>query len=177
MNKYLEEEIEEIEEFKEEEKRFAVTDVETANYCFRKIMALKQKRTESLELAAKEVERIHSWTLKETKGYDDSIAFFEGLLKVYYKEQKEQDGKFKLSTPYGKIVARKQQPKYEILDAQKAINYMKESGRVDLVRTKEEIDLNELKKVFKSNIDGETGEILDFLSIKEQEDSITIKVD
>jgi len=108
-------EIEEYEAQPEEVKqRFKINSLDTANWAMRKIKAYKNQQAEVDELAEKEMQRIKEWKEKEKKKTQRSIEFFESLLTGYLYEQREIDAKFRVSTPYGSVGTRKQQPKWEI---------------------------------------------------------------
>nr|WP_272879137.1 host-nuclease inhibitor Gam family protein [Clostridium sp. Cult2] len=163
--------------------RFIIDDLDSANWAFRKLAAIEKKKSEIQELANKEIERIREWQQQEEKGLNNSKGFFEGLLIKYFSKEREKDSKFKLSTPYGKITTRKQQPKWNYED-EKIIESLKSRGISHLVKTEiiEKVNKNELKdsvevlddvvvldgnivpniKLFGENfINIETGEIVD----------------
>ena len=74
MNKLQEQEIETI----EQDERFKVTDLESANWVFKKLDAINSKEEEINDLADKEIERIKSWKDKETENYKAA----KNILKV-----------------------------------------------------------------------------------------------
>ena len=96
-----------MEEDTQEKKRFRIENLEAANWAFRKLAAIERKKKEVQELAQKEIERIRAWEQQEISSLDNSKEFFEGLLKEYFAREREKDPKFKISTPYGKVSARK----------------------------------------------------------------------
>ncbi|KMM56546.1 hypothetical protein ACH95_17190, partial [Bacillus glycinifermentans] len=83
--------------------QFEITDMNSLNWAFRKIAALKTQEKEIKALAATERQRIDEWETQELKPVADNLAFFENLVSIYHSKQLEQDPKAKtLSTPYGK---------------------------------------------------------------------------
>ncbi len=106
-DKYIENEINEIEEVEEveENKIFVVKDLESANWAFRKLSALKQKVVEIEQVYNSEIERLDKWKNKEVSQYSNSIEYFEHLIAEYYAKEREADDRFKLSTAYGKVNA------------------------------------------------------------------------
>lgn len=153
---------------------FKIENLETANWAFRKLRAIEQKENEIKELAQIEIDRINSWKENELNQNEGTKQYFEFLLSEYFKNEKAKDKKFKLSTPYGKVTVRKSKSwKYENEDA--LIQYLKDN-EPGLVRSKEEINKAELKKVFKDGINQTTGEIIPFIEIEEIE-SISVKVE
>lgn len=86
--------------------QFEITDMNSLNWAFRKIAALKTQEKEIKALAATERQRIDEWETQELKPVADNLAFFENLVSVYHSKQLDQDPKAKtLSTPYGKSKA------------------------------------------------------------------------
>ena len=175
MNKILENVLE------EEREGFIVSDLSSANWVLKKLKAIEEKEeeikavaAEELKAIAEEVNKIQSWLDNELKAYEGDKEYLEGLLIAYYKQQKELDPKFKLSTPYGKVNSRKV-TKWEYCDEDGLIDYLKENN-TDCIRIKEEIDKAYLKKVYKNGVNQETGEVLPFIRIKKEE-NINIKVD
>ncbi|NLY46827.1 MAG: hypothetical protein GX053_12700 [Tissierella sp.] len=165
-------------------KKFKIEDLETANWAFRKLKAIEEKKKEIEELAnqemepyEKEIARIKKWKEDEFKQYDHSINFFSFLLEEYYREQRKVDAKFKLSTPYGKITSRKQQPKWNY-EEDRLLKWLK-ANDLELIRTKEEVDKNELKKkyqVVSGNVVTENGEIVEGITIEEREATVKVEV-
>lgn len=196
MNAIFKMELEKIEEImdtvddsddiqKPEYERFKIKDLEGANWVFRNLKAIEEKKREIEELAHKEIEpyhkeieRIIEWKHSELESFDKSISFFNFLLEEYYREQRALDPKFKLSTPYGKVISRKQQPKW-IYEEDRLLGWLK-ANDLELVRIKEEVNKAELKKKYKivgSNVVTEDGEIVEGVTIEERDPSITIKVE
>lgn len=137
--------IEEYEEGKADEEKFKIRDLGGANWALRKIAAYKKKQAEIKELAAEEKFRIECWEQNENEQIERGIAYFESLLGQYLTEQRKEDPKFKISTPYGKVSTRKQQPKWEYED-KTVIEYLKSVGMNELIRIKEELNMVDLKK-------------------------------
>lgn len=162
----------------ETKERFKVKDLDAANWCFRKLKAIEDKKREIKYLADKERTRITEWEKEELKAFKSSTDYFEMLLEDYYRELRGVDSKAKLSTPYGKVTSRKQQPKWNY-EEDKTLEWLKEND-ISLIRIKEEVNKAELKKKF--NINGtqvvtEDGEIVEGITIEEREDSVVIKVE
>lgn len=177
----LEYDTEYIDEVPEDEKeQFKVIDLDSSNWVFRRLAAIKIEEDEIKKLANKEIERINKWEEAELKKTENSKAYLEGLLMAYYMEEKLKDNKFKLSTPYGKVTSRKQQPSYEY-NQEKFIKWAEENEHVDLIRIKKEVDKTATKKAFTINgnqlIDEDTGLIVEGVTVTERPDNITIKVE
>jgi hypothetical protein len=153
---------------------FVVDDIDKANWCFRKIRALKAKVNDTKALAAQERERIDNWEKSESKSSEESIGYFESLLSEYFTKLRQVDPKAKVSTPYGKISSRKS-TKWNYTNEEELLKYLKENSS-DLIKIKEEINKAELKKKYKDGIDKETGEILPGVEIYKEE-NIQIKTE
>ncbi|MGG4324069.1 host-nuclease inhibitor Gam family protein [Bacillus sonorensis] len=125
--------------------QFEITDMNSLNWAFRKIAALKTQEKEIKALAATERQRIDEWESQELKPVTDNLAFFENLVSVYHSKQLDQDPKAKtLSTPYGKSKSRaiKEQPKPANKD--QLLKHVKEAGLTELI--KEDVKWGEFKK-------------------------------
>ena len=152
---------------------FKVYDLESANWCFRKLRALAEKEAEIEAVAKDEIDRINYWKNKEERDIKESREYFEMLLKEYYSNQKAIDSKFKCKTPYGSISSRK--TKNIDYDESKMLDYLKVS-HPDMVQTVEKFNKAEVKKIIKGNVDINTGEILDFVTEVTNE-NINVKVE
>lgn len=152
---------------------FKVYDLESANWCFRKLRALAEKEAEIEAVAKDEIDRINYWKNKEERDIKESREYFEMLLKEYYSNQKANDPKFKCKTPYGSISSRK--TKNIDYDESKMLDYLKVS-HPDMIQTVEKFNKAEVKKIIKGNVDINTGEILDFVTEVTNE-NINVKVE
>ena len=158
----------------EERENFKIDSLEGATWAFRKLRAIESKIAEIDTIAEQEINRINTWMEKELEQYSKDKEYFNYLLQEYYREEKAKDKKFKLSTPYGKVTARKSK-KWIYEDEESLLEYLKQS-EPSCIRVKEEINKTEVKKIFKDGINAETGEILPFIKIEEEE-SISVKVE
>lgn len=152
---------------------FKIENLETANWAFRKLRALEEKENEINELAELEISRINTWKESELKQHEGAKQYFEFLLSEYFKNEKAKDKKFKLSTPYGKVTARKTNK--WTYDEEKLKDYIK-TNDLPFIKVKEEIDKAGLKKCFKDGINTETGEVIPGIAIEEIE-SISVKAE
>lgn len=166
----------EIEEDKAKE-RFKIKDLESANWAFRKLKAIEEKEKEITDLMNKEIKRIQDWAKEDIDKLNDSKNFFESLLMEYYVVNKELDSSFKVSTPFGKISSRKQQPQW-IYDNDKVIDWLLKNDK-DLIRTKHEpikTDIKNKYQVVGDKVVTEDGEIVEGITVEASPDSIIIKV-
>ncbi|SHJ53456.1 Bacteriophage Mu Gam like protein [Clostridium cavendishii DSM 21758] len=157
----------------QEREGFKIEDLEGATWAFRKLRAIENKQVEIKAIADEEISRINEWKDAELKQYEADRQYFNFLLEEYYRNEKTKDKKFKLSTPYGNVSARKSKT-WNYTNEEALTKYLNDNIP-ELIRVKEEINKTELKKVFKDGINQETGEVLPFVNIEDTE-TITIKV-
>lgn len=158
-----------LEEVREE---FKINDLSSANWAFKKLRAIGEKINKIKEAAEKEHLIIEEWEVREVKALEKEKEYFEGLINAYYIEERAIDKKFKLSTPYGKVTARKS--KKWTYDDEVVKEYIK-AENLPYIKVKEELDKTGLKKEFKDGINPMTGEIIPGITIEEVE-NISIKV-
>lgn len=187
MNELLRSELDNLDSVEETTKdgtteSFFISDLETANWAFRKLRAYKERIEEKKKLAEEEISRVEMWLKSETQKDEQSVQYFENLLIRYYQNERLADKKFRLSTPHGQVTSRKRQPKVEVKD-EDAIKYLKETNP-ELVKVEEKYDKRELKKMYNLvEIENELkavtedGEMLEFIKAEPQADSYTVKVD
>lgn len=163
----------------ENKETFKIEDLKGASWALRKIKDCKESILEKEELARVEKERIDNWLIEETKSDLVSLEYFSGLLLQYYKELKQKDPKAKITTPYGKVTARKNK-KWNYGNEETLLKYLNSNGYKNLIRTKQEINKTGLKESFliKDGIvlDKNTGEVIPEISIVEEE-NISVKVE
>ena len=155
----------------EQKESFRVKDLESADWCFEQITEAQEKVAEINEYADKKIQKIKKWQEDKLSSIDSSKIYFESLLSSYYREQKQINNKFKLSTPFGKVTSRKTKKMF-IEDEEKLIDYFKDNEAA--IRIKKELDKKYINATYKDGVDPTTGEILPFVYIEEVE-SITVK--
>ena len=151
---------------------FEIENLETANWCFRKLEAYEAKKKEIKALADAEKQRIELWSYKEIKQLEDSMSYFKGLLMGYYKKQRAMDNRFKLSTPYGKVSSRK--TKNYIYEDEQAIIDFCNVNELDCINVVEKLNKAEFKKLCKDGVNLETWELFPWRKIEEVE-TVSIK--
>lgn len=162
-------ELEEVQEAK-------INSLEDVCKYLRKIAYLKKKSAENIELADAEKKRIEIWLDKENKAIESKIDYFKGLLQAYYTEQKAQNPKYRLSTPYGKVYSRKQQPQF-VYEANQLIDWLKEKGYTEYISKVEAPKWGEFKETVK--VDGNriidaNGEVVDAVKVIPQPEKIEV---
>lgn len=166
---------EEMESQEIQEKKYAVTDLDSASRVMKKIKFL-DKEIEKIKLQAeKERAEIDEWEKSEVKTLKGKRGYFSGLIEYYYKEQRHFNSKFRLSTPWGKISSRKSYS-LTVADEQGSINYFEFNDK-QAVKIKKALDKNYIKTKYKNGIDPETGEIIPGIKFEEKESfTITTKI-
>lgn len=159
---------------------FKVTDLKSAIWCMEKIGDIDREINnkskvvlDEIALLEEKIRKNKEWLAGETKDLESSRIYFESLLIEHYREEKEKNKKFKLSTPYGTLVVKKLK-KWNYISEEDIKNYLAENDK-DLLNVKVEINKVDLKKKFPNGINTETGEILPGIEIKEEE-SISINI-
>jgi len=183
MNWLEEAEFEEVEEIRQEDsERFKIKDLDSLNWALRKLAALNKKHQEEEQLAVMETRRITDWFTKQDESYQAGKNFFEGLITEYANEQKTADPKWKgQASPYGKVGYRKRQPKWDYGDEEKLVEYLDSVGLDTCVKVEKKPIKDEIKKLFPV-VEGKaifavTGEVVPQITIKEQEPSLSIKLE
>lgn len=163
----------------EEKTPFKITDLETANWAFKKLKENEEVIARNKEFTDNEIDKIMQWLEEENKNYEDSINYFQGLLTEYYRELRASDPKAKLSTPYGKVTSRKRQPKFTF-DDNETLKYL-EKSKPELIATEKKFNKTQVKKILNVTDDNqvvdENGELVNFVIAESQDDSITIKTE
>jgi phage host-nuclease inhibitor protein Gam len=146
----------ELAQCQDEKERFRVTGKDSANWCLRKIRALKAEIKDNARIAQEEVERIQKWLKNVNEPLENSISYFEGLLETYHREIYVEDPKLKtIKLPHGTLKLRAQQPEFK-LDEQVFLEYLRKSGRSDYIEVIEKPKWGEYKKVVEVAMDGKT---------------------
>ncbi|GMA50171.1 phage protein [Alicyclobacillus contaminans] len=131
----------EIEELQASQERFRVTDLNGANWCLRKLAALKAKEAEVNQLADAEVERINAWRDKELAKVKESTDYLEMLLMEYHQEQLKLNPKAKtITTPYGKLKSMTRQPSPKKADDEALLRFLEENGETEYIKVKKSPD-------------------------------------
>lgn len=185
MNKLQEVELAEMEYMEttnSESTKFEITDIDSLNWVFRKLSALKSKGNGIKQLAEKERLRILSWEQGELSTMKNSVEFFESMISQYHMKQLEVDPKTKtISTPYGKTKSTTSKAAPEKQNEEQLLSFVEEN-KLPFVETKKSLKWGELKKTLQIvEKDGqqividENGQVVPGASVKPQ--STTFKVE
>ncbi|MDX8367894.1 host-nuclease inhibitor Gam family protein [Cytobacillus sp. IB215665] len=180
MNALHEEELENIEEQKQ---GFSITDIDSLNWAFRKISALKAQQRKITKLADAERERIDQWEEKELRDINNSLQFFETHISKYHANQLAENPKAKtISTPYGKTKARSSSEQIDKVNEDTLLKHVQASNLNDYI--KPTLMWGEWKKSLKIvDINGkrvvvdELGQKVEGISIKQADTKFSVEVE
>jgi len=170
----------ELADMQGEKERFKVTNKDSANWCLRKMRALKAEIEENARIAQEEVERIQQWLQDVNTPLERSMQYFEGLLMEYHMKVYAEDPKIKtIKLPHGTLKMRVQQPEY-IRDDEKLLSWLKQNGMNEFVKIIEKPEWGQLKK--KVQIAGkmvvfkDTGEVIEGVTAQERPPKFSVEV-
>jgi hypothetical protein len=144
--------------------RFKVVDDSAATWTMRKLAALRKREAELDAIAAQETERIRQWRAAQAATLEPDIAYFEGLLIEYAKNERDQNGRKSIVLPHGKIASRAGSERVDVVDADAFIKWAQANSPL-LVRVRAEPDKTAIKANLLNQgadgaIDKTTGEIV-----------------
>lgn len=118
----------------EEGSKFEINSLERLTWAMRKIEENQEKITVVKAVAQSETKRISNWADKETKQHQDNIDNLSYMINEYMLKEREANAKFKkASTPYGEVVFKKQQTKWEYKDEVAAAKSLQAMGKEGLL--------------------------------------------
>lgn len=149
-----------------------VSDLEVATSIMKKVRFIKSLIEENSRVANLEISKIKEWEDSENRDLMDKMNRYENVLIEYFKQELEKNPKFKLSTPYGKVTKRAN-TKW-IYDEDEIVQYLEENNITNLIMINKSIKKSEIKKLYPSGVDIETGEVISGITIL-NENSYSIK--
>jgi Bacteriophage Mu Gam like protein len=183
MNQLQQIELLEVEDLQSPEvAKFEITDLNSLNWVFRKVAALKSKEKEIKQVADVERQRIADWERGELSSISNSLSFFETMVQAYHAKQLAEDPKAKtISTPYGKSKTRKSAEAPEKHDEEKILQYVVDNELFGFI--KQSVKWADLKKSLKIvEISGEkvvvdeNGQLVPGVSVKPESISFSMEV-
>ncbi|USK56532.1 host-nuclease inhibitor Gam family protein [Cytobacillus solani] len=182
MNALQQIELMDVEEIQSQDRPFEITDLNSLNWAFRKLTALKSKEKDIKQLANIERDRIAEWERGELSTISSSLEFFENMIAIYHAKQLEEDPKAKtISTPYGKSKTRKSKEAPEKENEDAILQHVIENNMDDYI--KNSVKWADLKKSLKIvEISGEkavideNGQIVPGVSVKPESISYSVEV-
>jgi hypothetical protein len=155
---------------------FTVTDDAAAQWCMKKIKEAEADRAMWKAHYDAQMEKVN-------KAADDSVAYFTAKLEEYFanvphKATKTQES---YSLPGGKLIRKKQQPKFET-DDEALVPWLEENFMGQLVKVKKSADWAALKKVVTVTPDGEhvatdEGEIIPGVTVTQRPDVFKVEME
>ena len=144
----------EIETIESQNETFKITNLDQANWAFKKLDAIQAK--------------------------EHNKDYFEHILTEYFKEEREKDAKFKLNTPYGKVTARKGSKVIQISNEQNVIDQLEQRGFDKYIKVTKKINQTDIKKDFNVTESGRlidsNGEMLEGIYLVQKPTSYSVKV-
>lgn len=172
----------EVEEIQSQETPFEISDLNSLNWAFRKLAALKSKEKEIKQLANVERDRIALWERGELSTIEGSVEFFENMISVYHAKQLESDPKAKtITTPYGKSKTRKSKEAPEKANEEEILQHVIENNMDDYI--KNSVKWADLKKNLKiveisgeKTVVDENGQLIPGVTVKPESISYSVEV-
>lgn len=182
MNSLQKIELLEVEEIQSQEKPYEITDLNSLNWVFRKLSALKTKEKEIKQLADIERERIAEWENGELSTITSNTEFFETMISHFHAKQLELDPKAKtISTPYGKSKTRASKEAPDKENEEVILQHVIENGMEDFIKSS--LKWADFKKsVSIAEINGEkvavdeTGQVVPGMTVKPASISYSVEV-
>lgn len=155
---------------------FVVDTPDKADWALGKLREISKEIEQNERLAKNNIERIRDWLDQKNEKSNESKEYFESLLHEYIFAEKEKDPKWKLDTPNGKLLTRKQQPKWNY-DDKKLVEELKNTDFLKAVYKVNKADLKK-KAVIKNGrvILPDTGEIVEGVVIEPSSEKAVIKL-
>lgn len=153
---------------------FHVTDDKAAEWCMKKIREAEADRAMWKAHYEAQMEKVN-------KAADESVAYFTARLEEYFasvphKATKTQ-GSYTL--PGGKLILKKQQPKFEV-DDDTLVPWLKSNFMAHLVKVKESADWATLKKVVNvsgSGVTTDEGEVIPGVTVTQRPDVFKVEME
>ena len=153
---------------------FHVTDDKAAEWCMKKIREAEADRAMWKAHYDAQMQKVNEST-------DSAVAYFTAKLEEYFasvphKATKTQES---YSLPGGKLIRKKQQPKFEV-DDDTLVPWLKANFMAHLVKTKESADWAALKKVvnvFGSDVTTDEGEVIPGVAVTQRPDVFKVEME
>lgn len=153
---------------------FHVTDDKTAEWCMKKIREAEADRAMWKAHYEAQMEKVN-------KAADESVAYFTARLEEYFanvphKATKTQES---YTLPGGKLILKKQQPKFEV-DDDTLVPWLKSNFMAHLVKVKESADWATLKKVVNvsgSGVTTDEGEVIPGVTVTQRPDVFKVEME
>ncbi len=164
----------------ETKEAFKVTDLSSATWAMRKLSEIEKKAADIKAVAESEKNRIEEWEAKQLQKFTASQDYFKNIVSEFLIEQKQEDPKFKISTPYGNVSTRKKPDSWEY-DEETIVNFLKKNEMSDYIKVEESIDKTSFKKAVNVTSEGavinEDGVLVEGVKVVPQGESVVFKIE
>lgn len=148
-----------------------VRDELEANIYMRVCQRLEAELTQLKAVKDAEVERLNAYYGARAEALEERKAFFERLVIGFYNYQRAKNPRYHLKTPWGKVTQRTtKSPTWK--NEAETVEWLKATGRSELVKVEESLKKADLKKVFTvangHYVDSSTGEIVPGVTVEEK---------
>lgn len=162
--------------FPETRDSLTVKDEVDANRYMRVCQHLDAELAQLKAVKDAEVERLNVYYGARAEALEERKAFFERLVIGFYNYQRAKNPRYQLKTPWGKVTQRTMKsPTWN--DETATVEWLKATGRSELVKVEESLRKADLKKAFTvangHYVDESTGEVVPGVSVEER---VSIKV-
>lgn len=141
---------------------FVVDSLDKAEWALKKIAEHKAACQRISDFAVAEIDKIKAWAQEQTQSHEDDVKYFETLLQPFAAAELKGKKTKTVKLPSGKMSFKKTTT-YE-RDDNVLLQFVKDSGMVDYVKTKESVDWAGFKKCCSVTSDGklitEDGELV-----------------
>jgi hypothetical protein len=153
---------------------FTVTDDAAAQWCMKKIREAEADRAMWKAHYEAQMQKVN-------ESADSAVAYFTARLEEYFasvphKATKTQES---YTLPGGKLILKKQQPKFEV-DDDTLVPWLKSNFMAHLVKVKESADWATLKKVVNvsgSGVTTDEGEVIPGVTVTQRPDVFKVEME
>lgn len=153
---------------------FHVTDDKAAEWCMKKIREAEADRAMWKAHYEAQMQKVN-------ESADSAVAYFTAKLEEYFasvphKATKTQES---YTLPGGKLILKKQQPKFEV-DDDTLVPWLKSNFMAHLVKVKESADWATLKKVVNvsgSGVTTDDGEVIPGVTVTQRPDVFKVEME
>lgn len=158
-----------------------------AEWCLNKIRKIRAEQKRESDELDRQMQFYQDQKDMLSAKADEDVAFFEGILRGYFNSRvdegfaKETKTKVAYKLPTGSLALKHREPEFDYKTEQKqAVDFCEKNGLESFVKTKKELNWQELKAQVKVEGDGvalkETGEIVPGIKVTKREDVFEVEV-
>lgn len=165
-----------------QQERWRIADDGCADWALKKIKAEKDELDRLTELANAEIARLQDKLAKAQRRYEQNTAFLTSMLGEYFQtvpHKKTKTGTETYQLLNGKLQMKPAAVKL-VPDDAKLLEWLKQSGRGEMITVKESPQWGELKKQISTVgtivMIGDTGEVVEGVTVAETAPQFSVKV-